>query len=50
MRVDNLVVYLHCRLHAPVSPQSKNSYGGKNFLSEQQKSLVPITNPSECDV
>ncbi len=43
MRVYNLVVYLHCRLHAPVLPQRNNSYGGKTFLSEQQKSLVPIT-------
>ena len=50
MRVDNLVVYLHCRLHASVLPQRNNSYGGKIFLSEQQKSLVPITKPSECDV
>ena len=43
MRVDNLVVYLHCRLHTPVLPQRKNSYGGKTFLSEQLKFLVPIT-------
>ena len=50
MRVDNLVVYLHYRLHASDLPQRNNSYGGKTFLSEQQKSLVPITKPSECDV
>ena len=43
MRVYNLVVYLHCRLHAPDLPQRKNSYGSKNFLSEEQKILVPIT-------
>lgn len=50
MRVDNLVVYLHYRLHASDLPQRNNSYGGKNFLSERQKFLVPITSPSECDV
>lgn len=50
MRVDNLVVYLHCRLHASVLPQRNNSYGGKTFLLLRQKILVPITKPSECDV
>ena len=43
MRVYNLVVYLHCHLHASDLPQRNNSYGGKNFLFLQQKSLVPIT-------
>lgn len=50
MRVDTIIICLHYRLHASDLPQRNNSYGGKNFLSEQQKSLVPITNPSECDV
>ena len=43
MRVNNLVVYLHCRLHASDLPQRNNSYGGKNFLFLRQKNLVPIT-------
>ena len=43
MRVDNHVVYLHCRLHASDLPQRNNSYGGKTFLSEQLKILALIT-------
>jgi hypothetical protein len=43
MRVDNHVVYLHCRLHTSDLPQRNNSYGGKTFLSEQLKILAPIT-------
>ena len=42
MRVENLVVYLHCRLHASDLPQRNNSYGSKIFLFLRQKSLVPI--------
>ena len=48
MRVGNLVAYLHCHLHASDLPQLNNCYGGKTFLSEQQKILALITRMAEA--